>query len=278
MAIPVFAPNPDPDCMFLTPVLKQAKKKINGMIQAKEGLACIFGDNGFGKSSLLRSIAGTYDSDERFKVAFLANKNNDISPMAFLRLIGLELDIPPQRSRMAQMVAMEEYLDEQNQTGKTVMVLIDEAQRLPAETMEVVRSLLNYETNTSKLCQIIMAGELTFRDRLMTKRYKAFKSRIVAPVVLELFTAQETTDMIAFRHERWGVDNKFTDAACGEIYTLTRGVPRDCVVLAGYAYKIAGEESLASIGPGVIQRAYEMMLTSSARESVEAAELAAAGT
>jgi hypothetical protein len=47
---------------------------------------------------------------------------------------------------------------------------------------------------------------------------------------------------------------------------------------AGYAYKIAAEESLASIGRDVIQRAYEMMLTSSARESVEAAELAGAGT
>ena len=261
--------------MYLTPLLKLAKKKINGMIEAKEGLACIFGDNGFGKSSLLRSIAGSYDSDDRFKVALLANKNNDISPMAFLRLIGLELDLPPQRSRMAQMVAMEEYLDEQNQTGKTVIILVDEAQRLPAETMEVVRSLLNYETNTSKLCQIIMAGELTFRDRLMTRRYRAFKSRIVAPVVLELFTAEETADMIAFRHERWGVENRFTKGACWEIHTLTRGVPRDCVVLAGYAYKIAEEESLHSIDQAIVQRSFQLMLTSSARESVEAITLAA---
>ncbi len=253
----------------MTPLLVQAKKKIAAMIEDREGLACIFGDNGFGKSSLIRSIAGTYDADERFRVALLANKNNDATPMSFLRLIGSELDIPPQRSRMAQMSAMEEYLDEQSQAGKTVIVFVDEAQTLPVDTMEVVRSLLNYETSTSKLCQIVMAGELTFRDRLMTKRYRAFKSRIVAPVVLELFTAQETAEMIAFRHKRWGVEDKFTKGACWEIHSITQGVPRDCVILAGYAYKIAEEESLPAIDKEVIQRAHQLMLTKSDRESLE---------
>jgi hypothetical protein len=61
-----------------------------------------------------------------------------------------------------------------------------------------------------KLCQVVLAGQLELRDRMMTRRYKAFRSRIVAPVVLELFTAEETNAMIGFRHEYWQVANRFS--------------------------------------------------------------------
>ena len=270
MDVPVFSVSPDPTCMYQTPGLKDAVAKIRRAIALKQGLSCIFGDNGFGKSSLLRYIAASYDHDENFRVAMIAEKTN-APQFTFLKAISKEFDIPPQRSAVAQMDALEEFLVQQYQDGKTVLVMVDEAQLLRLESMECIRSLLNYETNTEKLCQVILAGQLELRDRMMTRRYKAFRSRIVAPVVLELFTAEETRAMIGFRHEYWQVADRFTPAAIMRTYEITQGVPRDIVLICGYAYSYALDNKLEVIEPDIIDRAAGNLIMRKDRESVAVA-------
>jgi hypothetical protein len=48
------------------------------------------------------------------------------------------------------------------------------------------------------------------RERLLERRYKAFRSRIVAPLVMQPMTAEETAAMIQFRLDGWGLDNPFS--------------------------------------------------------------------
>lgn len=253
--------------MYQTAVLKRAVAAIRRTILTKQGLAAIFGDNGFGKSSLLRYIESSYGGDDSYYVAFLANKNADISPFAFLREIAREFGLPTQRSRIAQLDVIEEFLDAQNTASKTVLLLIDEAQALPPDTMECVRTLLNYETATAKLCQIVMAGELSLRDRMLTRKYRAFKSRVVTPVVLEMFSPEETWEMIQFRHSHWDVPNRFTEAAARRIHEITGGTPREAVILAGLAYSLAEESGADTIDPLLIDTAAEQRTWSSSRES-----------
>lgn len=240
--------------MYQTPSLKESVAKIRRAITLKQGLSCIFGSVGFGKSSLLRYIASGYDHSSNYRVAVIAEQTN--SPQfAFLRAISKELDIPPQRSASAQMDAIEDVLVQEHTEGKSVIVMIDEAQLLRLETLECIRSLLNYETNTEKLCQVVLAGQLELRDRLQTRRYKAFKSRIVAPVVLEYFTPEEADAMIAYRHDYWQVPNRFTPEACRCVHQKSSGVPRDIVLICGYAYSLADDRKLTVIGPSLIEEA-----------------------
>jgi general secretion pathway protein A len=255
--------------MYQTPSLKDAAAKIRRAIGLKQGLSCIFGDNGFGKSSLLRYIASGYDHDPNYRLAMIAERTN-APQFAFLKAISKEFDIPPQRSAIAQMDAIEEFLAREHSEGKTVIVMIDEAQLMRLESMESIRSLLNYETNTEKLCQVILAGQLELRDRMMTRRYKAFRSRIVAPVVLELFTPEETEAMIAYRHEYWQVSNRFTHEAVLRVQELTQGVPRDIVVICGYAYSIAVDNKLHRISPDLIDGAAKNLEMRKEREAAAA--------
>jgi general secretion pathway protein A len=240
--------------MYQTPALKDAVAKIRRAIALKQGLACIFGDNGFGKSSLLRFLAASYDHDPGFRVAMVAEKTN-APQFTFLKAISKEFDVAPQRSAVAQMDALEEFLVDQYKEGQTVIVMVDEAQLLRLESMECIRSLLNYETNTEKLCQVVLAGQLELRDRMMTRRYKAFRSRVVAPVVLELFTPAETDSMIAFRHEYWQVKNRFSPEAIQRVQEITQGVPRDIVLICGYAYSHAIDHEISTIGPELVDSA-----------------------
>jgi general secretion pathway protein A len=271
MDVPVFSISPDPTCMYLTPSLKDAVAKIRRAISLRQGISCIFGDNGFGKSSLLRYIASGYDHEQKYRLAMIAEKTN-APQFAFLKAISKEFDLPPQRSAIAQMDAIEEFLVQQHSAGKTIIIMVDEAQLMRLETMECIRSLLNYETNTEKLCQIVLAGQLELRDRMMTRRYKAFRSRIVAPVVLELFTPEETEAMIAYRHAYWQVPNRFSPEAIYRVQELSQGIPRDIVLICGYAYSLADDRKLKRIESGLIDQASSQLEMYKEREAVAAGE------
>lgn len=256
--------------MYQTPALKEAVAKIRRAVSHKQGLACIFGDVGFGKSSMLRLIGAGYDADEHFCVATVPPKAAQEPPFTFLREISREFDIPPQRSTYAQMDAIEEFLAKQHEAGNTVLILIDEAQLLRLESMELIRALLNYETNTEKLCQVVLAGQLELRDRMMTRKYKAFRSRIVAPVVLQTFTPEETESMVAFRQDYWRLPNRFSHAAALRIHELSRGVPRDIVSICAYACDIADQCLVEQIEPPHVDRAFAQLQMTAERETADA--------
>ncbi len=272
MHVPVFSASPDPTCMYLTPPLKDSVAKIRRSIQLRQGLSCIFGNVGFGKSSLLRYLLSGYGHQDKFRIALIAEQTN-APQFSFLKSISREFDISPQRSASAQMDAIETFLEEQYQLEVTVIVMVDEAQLLRLESLEAIRSLLNYETNTEKLCQVVLAGQLELRDKLYKPRYRAFKSRIVAPAVLEYFLPEETIAMIAYRHEYWQVKNRFTLDACHRVYEKSRGVPRDIVVICGYAYSMADDRKLDSIAPELIDEAASQLDMSKERESPAPAEV-----
>jgi type II secretory pathway predicted ATPase ExeA len=267
MDVPVFSTSPDPTCMYQTPALKKAVAKIRTAVARKQGLCCIFGDVGIGKSSLLRWLLSGYSADENFFVAFLPSGDLP-SSFAFVKKISTEFDIPPQRSRLAQMDAIEEFLVAQHAAGKTVVLLIDEAQLLSLDYLETIRSLLNYETNTEKMIQIILSGQLDLRDRLELKRYRAFRSRIVAPVLMAPLTAEETKAMIAYRLEFWEISNPFTHEAAIHIHRLTSGVPRSILLTCQYSYDIAQGRS---IGPEIVEQGFaELAIRDEATEAAVA--------
>lgn len=238
--IPVWSISPNPTVMYLTPVLKAGIARIKRAIQRKQGLCMIVGDIGLGKSSLLRYVSSNYDMDEeRYSISYLHDSRKCKSPFDFLKMISEDFGIPPKRSQIAQMGAIEEFLAANYQSGKTTIVFVDEGQRLPLETLELMRSLLNYETDTHKLAQFVVAGQLELRDRLLKRQYEAFRSRIVAPLVMQPLTLEETKKMIQSRVESWDLENPFSPDALTEIYNISGGVPREILLLCQQACDIA---------------------------------------
>src|SRR4051794_4457469 len=155
MKVPVFSVSPDPTCMYLTPKLREGVAKLRRAIKLRQGLCCVFGDNGFGKSSLLRHIGAAMAAEADNKVAMIA-ESTDAPKFAFLRSICHEFDIPPQRSAVVQLSVLEDYLEQMYDQRQNVVILIDEAQLLRLESLEAIRSLLNFETDTEKLCQVVL--------------------------------------------------------------------------------------------------------------------------
>jgi general secretion pathway protein A len=232
-----FKGSPNPNLMYTTPALLGAIDKIRFMIGERQGLALILGDNGMGKSTVLRYLHAEY-SAEGYTTGLL-NQTEFPSPYALLKAICAQFGVEPKRSQALQHQAFESWLIEEFKAGRTAILFIDEGQRLDAEQLEVIRALLNFETYEDKLLQIVMAGTLELRDRIMAKRNKALRSRIFAPCMLNPMNELEIRGMIQFRCNRAGVENPFDDEGALRIYAMSGGVPRLALMICAHAGNMA---------------------------------------
>lgn len=266
-----FTISPNPTWMYLTPSLRGTLEKIRFAIRERQGLSLIMGDVGLGKSTVMRYLVNEYQSDE-YRTAWLP-KGAFKSSYAFLKAVCDEFDVPPKRSLAAQSKAIEEFLVGEYEKGHTSLLFIDEGQMLSAELLEQIRILLNFESDVHKLLQIIIAGQLDLRDRILMKKNKALSSRIFAPTLLNTLSVSECRSMIQFRCDCAGVANPFVcDEVIEALYSRSFGVPRDVLRICFHAWNLRGSFNLATMTADVIEAAYQEATV----QQPEAAETAAA--
>ncbi|MDQ2840120.1 MAG: AAA family ATPase [Acidobacteriota bacterium] len=259
MDVPVFSISANPSCMYMTKALQEATVRFRRAIARKQGLCCILGDNGLGKSSLLKFFASGYETDETCSVSYFSDSRKFKTGFEFLKMISADLEITPRRSQSAQMEAIEEFLVQNHRAGKSTLIFIDEAQRMNLGQLELVRAMLNYETDTDKLVQFVLSGQLNLRDRLLQPDHKAIRSRIVAPYLMTPLATEETIAMIQFRLDAWGVQNPFSREAMFRVHELTGGVPRDILLLCQAAYDKAADDQRAVVTPADVESASQLM-------------------
>ncbi len=234
-----FSVSPNPAALYVTPSLRSALHKVRYTVDNRQGLTCVLGDAGMGKSSLMRLLHHEYEGrEDEVTVAFLTDPDFN-TPNAFVRSICQGFDIPMRRSLQAQKTQFKDFIMDQATAGKNVVLLLDEAQGMNSEVMEVLRSFLNFESNTAKLLQIVMAGQIELRDRLKNPRNKALKSRIVMYSLLSPLTPDEAKAMLMHRCTLAEIELPFADPVIDLIYQASGGVPRDILRTCGFAYETA---------------------------------------
>lgn len=225
--------------LYLTPALFTILDKIRFTIEERQGLSCILGDTGMGKSSILRYLNEEYSTQPGYITAWLP-KGQFASPFAMLKAICYDLSIPAKRSFELQSEALNEYLIERNLAGERVIMFVDESQELSTLLLGLLRTLLNFESDRGKLLQIVIAGQLDLLDRLRLKKNKALTSRIFAPCLVPTLVRQEVGAMIQFRCERTIHPNNFTDPdLVDQIYRLSAGIPRRIIMICSHAENLS---------------------------------------
>jgi general secretion pathway protein A len=249
-----FSSSPDPTALYVTPALKAAIHKVCYTIDTRQGLALILGDYGLGKSTLLRYIFARVSALPHNNATFIPTPSFR-SSFAMLQKICADFEIPPARSELAQQEAFERFLMEQFEAGKNTVIFIDEAQRLKPNQLELVRAMLNFETNTGKLAQLILAGQLELRDRLLRKRHRALASRVFAPAVVGPLEFSEMVCMLRGRCElhqvQWPFDG---DQSLRILYDASGGVPRTILKACQMAFGLMIEQSDHYIRQQIMQQ------------------------
>ena len=135
--------------------------------------------------------------------------------------------------------AIEKFLIQKSIDEKqTTILIIDEAQKLNLTTLEVLRVLLNFETNEYKLIQLVLLGQLELYPKIVNMQN--FLDRISFKYTLNPLGPQETSAMIDFRIKQAGYHSNmelFSQEAVSEIYNYSRGYPRSITMLCHRALK-----------------------------------------
>ena len=221
-----FHTTPDPHFLFLSPSHKEALGAIIYGIEKKKGFVAILGEVGVGKTTILRSyLEGKRQN--KHKTVYLFNPI--LTYQELLRSILRGLDLVPMHNDVSEMInQLHEALILEYRANSTVVVVIDEAQNIPVDTLENLRMLSNLETSTDKLIQFILIGQPELEALLNQPRLRQLQQRIAIQATITTLTLKESQDYIKHRIARasTGEPRVFSSGAIQLICKHAQGVPR----------------------------------------------------
>jgi len=224
-----FSTSPDPDFFYRSREHYTALNRLEIAIRLRRGLSVILGDVGTGKTTLSRALFQSFNSEDDEYIFHMILDPCFKSEYQFLSHLTKLFGISPFfRSTIDHKEAIEKYLFQKCvEEQKTVVLLIDEGQKLTRAHLEVLRTLLNYETNEYKMLQLVIMAQMELFPRI--KMIRNFIDRINLKYIINPLDEYETGKMIEFRLAQAGhrdAKNLFTFAAVKKIYEFTQGYPR----------------------------------------------------
>jgi general secretion pathway protein A len=237
--------SPDPEFLFLSPSHKEALAVILYGIEKRTGFMLITGGVGLGKTTILRSALERIDK-EHIKVILLFNPIVSYENLVKTIYRELEIQLPASRDPFDIEEGLHLGLIEEYKNDRTVVLIIDEAQNLPSETLERLRMLSNLETDKEKLVQIILIGQEPELDNLLNGvQLRQIKQRIAVRANIIPLTDKSSKEYIIHRLHRAGCGKEipFTDGALRTIIKHSKGIPRtinivcDNALITGYGYR-----------------------------------------
>ena len=235
-----FSTSPDPDFFYLSRGHEAALTNILIELQLRRGLSVILGNVGTGKTTLSRKLLQELKGRSECVFHMILDPSFE-DPISFLssisRNFGIERKGNPSLADLRE--SLEQFLFQKGVVEhKTVILIVDEAQKLNDMTLESLRVLLNYETNQFKLLQLVLLGQLELQTKL--KEMPNFFDRISYKGMIEPLDFNETKELIFFRMKQAGYRDKmelFLNEALKSIFEHTGGYPRQVTLLCHRALK-----------------------------------------
>ena len=239
-----FSTSPDPDFFYSSRGHEAALTNVLIDLRLKRGMSVILGDVGTGKTTLSRKLIQELKNRDDCIFHMILDPCFEDSAsflLAFSRNLGvydLEKENYP-RDLQHLRESLERFLFQKGVVeNKTVILIVDEAQKLNEVSLEILRVLLNYETNEFKLLQLVLLGQLELQAKI--KAIPNFFDRISYKGKLEPLDYQEMKEMIRFRMTQAGYQTSmdlFLEEALRVIYEYTGGHPRQVTMLCHRALK-----------------------------------------
>ncbi len=200
-----------------------------------EGIVKVTGEIGTGKTMLCRMLQDQLP--DSVEVVYLANPSLGRDEIIAAIAIELQLSMSPETSRLHLQQQLQNYLLQAHRQDRQVVVFIEEAQRMPLETLEEIRLLSNLETGQSKLLQLVLFGQPELDQLLDNYNIRQLKDRITHNFELIPLSAAEVRDYVRFRlHSAGYTGNElFTAPAYRQLAWSSRGLIRRLHVLADKA-------------------------------------------
>jgi len=222
---PPFQLLPDPDFFYRSHKHDTALTHLEYGISQRAGFIVITGEIGTGKTTLLRHMLRFLD--EEMPVALISQTL--LHAEELLQAVCQEFSLPylnKGKPELQELFGI--FLVEQYRIGKYVILILDEAQNLPLETLEEIRMLSNLDADNECILQIILIGQPALRAKLQSAELRQLYQRVEVSYHLAPLDRQELKEYIRYRIKTAGGKNNdlFDDKAIETIYEYSGGVPR----------------------------------------------------
>lgn len=230
-----FSTSPDPAYFYQARDHKAALFRLLIALRLKRGLSLILGDVGTGKTTLSRRLYQLASQEPSYDLHVILNPFFHTEQDFLTKLAELfHLDLSQSGNLTNRLLdEIEKNLFQRSaKERRTVVLVIDEAQKLERPSLEILRTLLNYETNEHKLLQVILMAQLELLPKIVGLRN--LWDRISLKYMLNPLDLEETAEMIDFRLRQSGYRSRkplFPNDLIEIIHRHTQGYPRKTTAL-----------------------------------------------
>jgi general secretion pathway protein A len=248
-----FHVSPDPRFYCRTRSHESALAEILFGIETRQGFMVLTGEAGTGKTALLYKLLDWLKQRGRSSAYVF---HAILEPVELLQFILRDFGVRCVSLQKGDLVAaLHAWLVARNVAGDLPVLILDEAQALPQQTLDELRLLLNLETPRGKLLQIILAGQPELDDKLRLPSLRQLRQRVMIHSRLTLLSEQETASYTARRLAASGCANTalFTPEAMQTIFSCSRGIPRVVNLLCEHALISAYAEQKRVISDEMVQ-------------------------
>ena len=250
-----FKITPDANYFFLSEAHQEALTALKYLVQSEEGFAVIIGEPGTGKTLTVRKFIDELPEEVEFAYIFFPN----LSPEELFEAILEDFGISSKEDTKNRLFAkMRDFLIQKRLSGKKVLIIIDEAQNLPIETLEELRILSNLETENQKLLNIILLGQPELEEKLSSEKLRQLNQRITVRAKLRNLTEKETQAYVNYRLAKAGGGNvRLSKRVFPELYRYSMGIPRLINILMERSLMAAFVDGTNEVTPKHLKRAAE---------------------
>ena len=247
--------NPDPRFLHRTPRIQEALDQLTFGVQNRKGLLLLTGEVGTGKTTLINHLLD-WLRQQKTPTAFIFNSHLKVNHLFdfILNDFGISTDL---RAVSNMLLELNQWLIHRFRAGSTPVLIVDEAQGLSLELLEEIRLLLNLETASEKLLQIVLVGQPELEEKLKRPEMRQLRQRIALRCNTSPLTLAESRGYIVERLRIAGATREpiFESDAVEALHYYSRGIPRVMNLLCEHALINAYVEGLNPVPSPMVEEA-----------------------
>jgi general secretion pathway protein A len=249
-----FGVTPDPKYLYLSPSHREALASLHVAIQSNRGFTALIAEPGMGKTTILFDLLNRLRQTSRTVFLF----QTMCTPREFLDYLLADLGCDCTGLDLVSLHAqLNEILIKEAHEGRSLVVIIDEAQNLDDSVLETIRLLSDFETPGRKLMHIVLSGQPQLAEKLSRPNLAQLRQRISITSRLERLSASEVKEYIEYRLKVAGYKGGtlFAPAALELITRYSEGNPRTINNICFNALTLGYANQKKKIGRSIIREA-----------------------